>query len=248
MGAGVTGISPKRAVFGLGVPNAPRLLASGCLLPRGGASCPGWALLAYTSYRSGPRGKLLPGLLDAGWRQLIAASAPAAVTFPNYALDNGAWAAYTNDIPWDPAPFVKLVDDIGQNADWIAAPDIVGGGAESLALSLSWLERLPGLVLIPVQDGMAPEDVSPHLGPRLGIFVGGTTEWKLQTARHWGKLARHKGCWLHIARVNTPKRIRVCQDVGATSFDGNSPLMFPSTQRKINAARSQGHLFPEGIK
>ena len=48
------------------------------------------------------------------------------------------------------------------------------------------------------------------LGARVGIFVGGSTPFKLETMPAWGELAREIGCWLHVGRVNSGRRIRDC--------------------------------------
>ena len=39
------------------------------------------------------------------------------------------------------------------------------------------------------------------------------------------------------------RRIRLCQDAGADSFDGTSPVLFPKTLGKLDRERRQGHLF-----
>ena len=54
----------------------------------------------------------------------------------------------------------------------------------SLDLSLKWLHRLRGMPeqqLIAVQDGMCVDDVRDYLGPMVGLFIGGSTPWKLAT-------------------------------------------------------------------
>lgn len=162
-----------------------------------------------------------------------------------YALDNGAWGAFQRGEPWDRERFDQMCAAWASAADWIVLPDIVAGGAESLALSLSWKARItvPRLRLIAVQDGMTPDDVAPHVDGDCGIFVGGSTDWKLDTMSHWGRLAQRRGCYLHIARVNTVRRIIRCQDVGAHSFDGTSPSRFSVTTPRLTAAVKQGHLF-----
>jgi hypothetical protein len=162
-----------------------------------------------------------------------------------YCLDNGAWRLYNAGLPFDVAGFQLAVDLVGADADFITCPDIVAGGLASLSLSLEWLPRLDGIGgrrLLAVQDGMVPADVEPHLGD-VGIFVGGSTDWKLATMHEWGNLAARVGCYLHVARVNTRRRIRMCQDAGADSFDGTGPCQFPSTLPKLDRAVRQQHLF-----
>lgn len=151
---------------------------------------------------------------------------------------------------WDPTPFKKVVERFGARASWVVLPDIIAGGHESLGRSLAWaqwcLDRVER-VLVPVQDGMDPARVGEHLGDRVGIFVGGSTEFKEQTSGPvWGALSRSRGCWLHVGRVNTCRRIFICQDAGAHSFDGTSVSIFgQKTMRKLDGAARQTHMFGE---
>lgn len=111
--------------------------------------------------------------------------------FP-YAIDNGAWTAHQQGKPFNEAAFLRVVEKLGSNADWIALPDIVAGGTRSLDFSLSWLDRLKGacrLLLLPVQDGMEAHQVGELTSPSLGLFVGGTTDWKLATMHQWCRIA-----------------------------------------------------------
>jgi hypothetical protein len=114
-----------------------------------------------------------------------------------------------------------------------------GGGLRSLRLSERWLFKLPGRRLIAVQDGMSPTDVAPLLGPTVGVFVGGTTPFKLATMAAWGLLARERGAWLHVGRVNTARRVALCAAAHADSFDGTSAMRFPKTINMLDAARRQ---------
>lgn len=87
------------------------------------------------------------------------------------------------------------------------------------------------------------EEVQPFLGPDVGLFLGGSTDWKLRTMRSWGRLAAKVGCHFHVARVNTGRRIRLCQDAAADSFDGTSVTKFAVTTPRLTSAVRQGHLF-----
>lgn len=200
-------------------------------------------MIAYAS-RTGTR-RNLAALRDAGWRILVSARGVLRSEGFRYALDNGAWTAFTQGEPFDVAAFEKALDLMGAEADWVASPDIVGGGMRSLELSESWLPRLidARLVLIPVQDGLTASDVRPLLGNRVGIFLGGSTEWKLATMREWGELAREVGCYYHVARVNTRRRIEMCSEAGATSFDGSSASRFAASLPRLERARCQPSLF-----
>ena len=200
-------------------------------------------MIAYAS-RTGTR-RNLAALRDAGWRILVSARGVLRNEGFRYALDNGAWTAFTQGESFDVAAFEKALDLMGAEADWVASPDIVGGGMRSLELSESWLPRLidARLVLIPVQDGLTASDVRPLLGNRVGIFLGGSTEWKLATMREWGELAREVGCYYHVARVNTRRRIEMCSEAGATSFDGSSASRFAASLPRLERARCQPSLF-----
>lgn len=163
-------------------------------------------------------------LRAAGWR-LMVTPATLRTEGMRYALDNGAWSAHCQGRPWDPDPFLRGVVQLGAGADFVVLPDIVGAGRASLRRSRTWLPILQGYtrtLLLPVQDGMRVDDVAPLLGTSVGIFVGGTTAWKLHTLGIWGQLARRVGCYLHVGRVNTKGRIARCHAAGAHSFDGTS--------------------------
>lgn len=181
-------------------------------------------------------------LQRAGWRLFLspAVMAKNALRSPpvwpdghpaRYALDNGAWSAYVAGRAFPVTEFESALDQVGKNADFIVIPDVVGAGIQSLAFSCSWVPRLLDvgpLLLLPVQNGVTRQEVAPFLSERVGIFVGGTTEWKLATLREWGALARETGCYLHVGRVNSGRRIRLCRDAGAHSFDGSGIARFPT--------------------
>lgn len=198
---------------------------------------------AYFS-RTGTK-RNLSELQARGWRMLLTPSEKRSPEGFRYAIDNGAWSAHLQEKPWSAARFSNLVERHGDGADFIIAPDIVAGGLDSLRLSLSWFPDLEpyGKLLIPVQDGIAPSNVRAFLDERVGIFVGGTTEWKLGTLPVWGRLARELNCYLHVGRVNTCRRIWLCQDNGADSFDGTSASMYADSLPRLDKARRQGSIF-----
>jgi len=159
-----------------------------------------------------------------------------------YALDNGAWTAFQRGTDFDGSLFRKAVSVLGRRADFVVAPDIVTGGMRSLSLSREWvpwlLERTRK-VLIPVQDGMKPGDVVYLVGPRIGLFVGGSTEWKLASTHTWGRLSQSRGTYMHVGRVNSAKRIHLCTAAGADSFDGTSLTRFSCNANLLDNARRQ---------
>lgn len=188
-------------------------------------------MMAYAS-RTGTR-RNLAALRAAGWRLLVSARGVLRHEGFTYALDNGAWTAHQRGEDFDEPAFIDAVAQLGEGAEWTVAPDIVAGGLESLRYSVSWLPRLRGRVLIAVQDGMTPADVAPYLSDRVGIAIGGSTEWKEK------QLARRvwRGSYLHALRVNTARRIALCHWAGCDSFDGSSVSRYVVNLPRLERAR-----------
>lgn len=197
-------------------------------------------MIAYAS-RTGTR-RNLAALRAAGWRLLLS---PEGVLrsegFP-FGLDNGAWSAFQKGRGIDLAKFERAVERFGGAADWVVAPDIVAGGLASLALTAEWLPKLRHLrrVLVAVQDGMTPADVAPFVSHRVGIFLGGSTGWKLANMQRWGDWCASLGLYYHVARVNTAQRVRLAHQAGAQSIDGTSASRYATTLPLLDAAVRRG--------
>lgn len=195
--------------------------------------------MGYAS-RTGTK-RNLAALRAAGWRLLVSARGVLRTEGFQYALDNGAWTAFQRGEPFDVAAFEKAVALLGAGADWIVVPDKVCDAAATMEMAREWLPKLAAYpVLVAVQNGMTPDDVREWLGPRVGIFLGGDSEWKEQTARMWGELARERGCWFHVGRVNSARRIAICAEAGAHSFDGTSASRFALSLPRLDRAVRQG--------
>jgi hypothetical protein len=184
----------------------------------------------------------------AGWRALVSAKQSMSherLYGLRYAVDNGAWSAYQRGEPFDTDAFNRVVDRMGADADWVVVPDVVGNMDASLDFTAAWLPRLQGLrLLVAAQDGMGPQDVEPFIAQgAIGVFLGGGTEYKLATARHWGDWCHARGLYFHLARVNSAKRIRLCYEARAHSFDGSSVSKFSKTIWRLDAAMRQQHLW-----
>jgi hypothetical protein len=198
---------------------------------------------AYAS-RTGTR-RNLALLKAAGWRLMISAKGVQRNEGFRYALDNGAWHAFCRKLPFDGKAFMASYYRFGKDADFVVLPDIVAGGELSLAFSMSWRAQIPKLChqLLAVQDGMSPEKIGPLLNAELGIFLGGTDSFKEATMEAWGRLARERGAYFHVGRVNTKRRIFLCAAAGADSFDGSSASRFAANVTLLNSARMQPDLF-----
>ncbi|KPC02239.1 hypothetical protein QO021_28935 (plasmid) [Pseudomonas amygdali pv. lachrymans] len=211
-------------------------------------------MIPYAS-RTGTK-RNLEAMRANGWGLLVSAKGVLRTEDFPYMLDNGAWTAFTHGEEFDERAFGKAFDLLGEKAKMVVVPDIVAGGLRSLEFSLTWLNRIqgiPGVALLAVQDGMVPDDVRDLLNPGVGIFVGGSTEWKLRTAHSWGLLARRRRCHLHIGRVNSAKRILLCSAAaGAHSVDGTSVSVYEKTCAPLTAAVKYGEdqadfLSPNGL-
>lgn len=194
---------------------------------------------AYAS-RTGTR-RNLDALRAAGWRLLVSARGVLRTEGFPYALDNGAWTSHQRGEPFDVPAFDRAVELLGSGADWIVVPDRVADRDASIALAHEWIPRLRGVapLLVAVQDGMTEEDL-PWLGADVGIFLGGSTAWKLDRMRAFGELAARRGCAYHVARVNTARRIARAQEAGATSIDGSSASRFADSLPLLRRALGQG--------
>lgn len=195
------------------------------------------SLIFYAS-RTGTR-RNLAAFERAGWRLLVSAAACLRTEGFPYALDNGAWSYFQKGRPFDERRFAVALRKLGAGADWTVPPDIVAGGHRSLELSMRWLRLVldeSPRALLAVQDGMEPGDVRHLLGPRVGIFIGGSTPWKLRTLAGWAALGLDAGCWVHLARVNSARRLAHAAAVGTTSADGTSGSRYSVNTPRLAAA------------
>jgi hypothetical protein len=183
----------------------------------------------------------------ADWRLLLSPSnpkPPAGWESSRFAIDNGAWTAYTKNLSFPGDAFLDLVRSRGALADWIAIPDKVAD-SKSLEFSRAWLSQLRAncsktLLLLPLQDGMKPDEVGAFVRTEnVGLFLGGSDEWKLRTMHEWGAVAHALGCYYHVARVNTIRRTRLAAEAGADSIDGTSGTRFAVNVPILDNARRQ---------
>jgi len=206
-------------------------------------------MIAYASRTGTCRN--LAALRAACWRLMISARGVLRTEGFRYALDNGAWTSFQRGEAFHAAAFERALARVGAGADWIVLPDIVIGGLASLRFSQAWLHKLRQrhnlrnkMFLIAVQNGMAPQHLRRLLGPRVGVFVGGDTAWKLTTMAIWARLAHAHGTICHVGRVNSARRIRLCAAAGVDSFDGSGVSRFAVALPPLDAARRQADLEP----
>lgn len=188
-----------------------------------------------------------------GWGLLVSrAGAWRTENFEHWIADNGAWSDYQRGQPFDEAAYEEFISWIAAQTplpDWLCLPDVVAGGAASLELSCRYLNRclaISPLVLVAVQDGMEPDDLAPIVGPSCGIFLGGSTEYKLARMFDWGRFCHERHLHYHVARVNTIRRMSLAIAAGADSIDGSSASRFACTTPMLTYASRQRDLFAGG--
>jgi hypothetical protein len=92
------------------------------------------------------------------------------------------------------------------------------------------------MVLLAVQDGMTEPDIAPFVGPSVGVFLGGSTPWKISHMERWGTFCRSRAVYYHVARVNTARRVHQATAAGCDSMDGSSGTRFAVTIPFLQAA------------
>lgn len=196
-------------------------------------------MIAYAS-RTGTR-STLQALAAAGWRMLISATGSHRDEGMPFAIDNGAFTAWQQGRSFDHDAFRRLLASHGDRADWVVLPDVVAEREPSLAMSMAYLTEVGTRYrwLLAVQDGMTPDDLTPFIGSIYGLAIGGSTEWKEQSAPMWGRAAAEHGLYLHMLRVNSARRINLAACAGCHSFDGTSVPRFPCTLKRLDFSRRQ---------
>lgn len=137
-----------------------------------------------------------------------------------YALDNGAFGAWKNGRDWTPEPYLALCDkavSFGRAPRWVVVPDSVGDRADTLRLWAEWSPKVRATYGWPlafaVQDGMTEPDIPEDAEV---LFIGGTTKWKWGNLPRWCAMGRR----VHVGRVNSPRALRRCVELGVESVDG----------------------------
>lgn len=136
-----------------------------------------------------------------------------------YAMDNGAYPAFSNGVPWEEDAFLLHCERAFAariQPMWVVVPDVVGDAAATLAKWPVWAEKLRKYgwpLAFAAQDGMSPSDIPTDAEV---VFLGGSTEWKRSAIPVWCAAFPR----VHVGRINTEKWLWVCQEAGAESCDG----------------------------
>lgn len=162
------------------------------------------------------------------------------------ACDNAAFTAFSR------AEYIAMLRAVrGAPILWVTAPDVVGDAIATRRRFDLWLPilRYYGVpVAFVAQDGQEHQPVP--WGTIRCLFIGGSTAWKEgRGAAHLIRQAKRRGLWVHVGRVNSMRRVRHFDALGADSFDGGQFSMFPDTYipRYLARLTHQQHGFLEAL-
>lgn len=162
-----------------------------------------------------------------------------------YILDNGAFHAYKNGVPWDADAFVGRLAQIGsmpRDPDFVVLPDVVTDPEGTKKRSQQWVGVIDYPTAFAVQDGVKPDDAV-QFADRVDaeyLFVGGTAEWKRRNAEAFVEAAHEHGLGCHIGR---PGDLLCPEKIGADSVDTTS-IVHNGTFEKLRALEVQQTFVP----
>ena len=155
-----------------------------------------------------------------------------------WAIDNFAFKHF------DTAAFLRTLEHFHDipGCLFASAPDVVADAAATRVLWPFWSKVIRGVGLTPafvLQDGIAADQVPWDEG--IAIFVGGSTAFKEgPVARSLMGLAKARGLWVHVGRVNGRRRFQMMRLAGADSIDGSGYSLAPDTNiPKVAAWRAE---------
>lgn len=187
-------------------------------------------MIVYVGAGSGP---LRDRLIAVGHGQMVSRQS-GAFRIPKkgrWAFDNGAWTDFLHGRPFGTEQFLKRLGQLraapkDRQPDWCVCPDVVSYWM-SLEYSFSWRRWLeqkgdPQRWYLALQDFVDLADVDLVLKevPFDGLFIGGSTRWKLANSGAWVKWGHERKLPVHVARVNGPKRLQWAVNIDADSVDG----------------------------
>lgn len=160
-----------------------------------------------------------------------------------YILDNGAFPAYLDGVPWDADAFVgrlSQLDTMPRDPDFVVLPDVVTDPSSTKERACKWAGVINWPTAYPVQDGIDPEE-GVELCDRTDsktIFVGGTVEWKRRNAEAFIAAAHDHALDCHIGR---PGDLVWAERIGADSVDTTSIVRNKSWHRlkRLEASNRQ---------
>lgn len=163
----------------------------------------------------------------------------------DWAVDNGVVklvaGAPVVDPAWRPDRWLALLERHQDKPGCLFAvvPDVVCDAAATDARWQEWAPTVQALgypAAYVAQNGCEtiPDDADV-------LFLGGDTQWKLgRVAARLVAIARRRGLWAHMGRVNSLRRLRYAAQIGCDSADGTYLAFGPDA----NLPRLLGWLHP----
>jgi hypothetical protein len=158
-----------------------------------------------------------------------------------WAMDNGCFTGL------DAGAFMRMLYAFRHKPGclFVTVPDVVADAAETRYLWKFWspIVRAAGhRPAFVAQDGLLPHQVP--WGEMGALFIGGSTNYKESTAAaSLMAMAKARGLWVHVGRVNGRRRYGLMLECGADSIDGTGFSMAPDTNiplaREWHAASAQ---------
>lgn len=152
------------------------------------------------------------------------------LTFPDipFACDNGVYSAWTKGKCWDngmDTAYRTMLSKlpIDRKPLWVLLPDAVANWKRTLELGRLYyplLRQIEVPVRLALQDGCDFEETL-ELEPDW-VFVAGSTQWKESNIHAATEFFKPKGIYVHVGRVNTGRRLILCQSAGVDSVDGTT--------------------------
>lgn len=165
-----------------------------------------------------------------------------------WAFDNGCFVGF------DPGAFMRMLYAYRHKtgARFVAAPDAVGDAAETRYLWKFWVPVIRSLGHTPAfiaQDGLQAHQVP--WGDGIALFIGGTTQFKESAfVASLIAMAKARGIWAHVGRVNGRRRYALMLKAGADSIDGTgfsmaSDVNIPKAEEWKNETQRRTREQPE---
>lgn len=154
-----------------------------------------------------------------------------------WAADNGAFAGF-NETAWrsmldavtgvDGCLFCVAPDAVGDAKATAEMWDAYRGDIADAGLPAAWV----------AQDGADANSIPADAD---AVFIGGTDDFKFSAAAVGiVRQAKQSGHWVHVGRVNSLRRLRLCQSIGADSVDGSRWNRFRDTHLPAGLALLAG--------
>lgn len=156
-----------------------------------------------------------------------------------WAIDNGGFSGLDLD---GLMSLLKREEHHKQSCRFVAAPDVVGSARRTLEVFERWKPRLVGWnIAVVCQDGQ--EDLPMPWDDITAIFIGGSTNWKCSAhVEHLIRAAKALDKWVHVGRVNDPRRFSHFEKLGADSCDGTGIARYSHMREAIAGRDNQGDL------